>query len=409
MCKHSFLAAIISLVSICSPILAENHPDSCVPSDWFALQKKVEAGGASLLCRGAVDASLEKRAQAEHELKLATRQAPQSTDSSDASEVLVNMYFREGQYRKALAQLDKELKEKPGAEDAKAVRSLFAVLAQSPDLKVASSKPSIVPSEVIDGNVFVYLTANGVPGSYILDTGANNSALCESEARRLGLPVHETTSKVTDISGSPSAVRVAVVPDLWIGKTHLKNVAFLVFPDANEPFVDLPAGHKGLLGIPVLIALGVFRIDRENHIEILPAAATASKIVSLPMAFDGSNPVTQMSLGGKAMSFTLDMGATHTILYPPFAAAFHELMRLGSKQEHKLTGLSGSTEQESISIPSVRFSFGKDVELAPATVLMKSAVDTSHWAYGNLGFDILTQVLPLTIDFRAMQLRVEDH
>jgi predicted aspartyl protease len=387
--------------------LAENHSDSCQPSDWFALQQKVEAGGASVLCRGAVDASLERRTQAEQELKLAIRQKPRSADSFAARDTLVNMYYREGRYRKALAQLDQELIERPDTEDAKAARSMFAVLAQSPDLKVVSSKSSIVPGESIDGNVFVPLTANGVAGSYTFDTGANLSAMCESEVRRLGLHIQETTSKVADISGTPSAVRITTVPDLWIGKTHLKNVAFLVYPDANEPFVELPEKHKGVLGIPVLIALSVFCIDKDSRIEILPASATTRNSVTIPMAFDGSNPVTQMRLAGKTLSFTLDLGATNTVLYPPFAAAFPELLPAGSKKEHKLTGVSGSTEQESISIPSIRFSFGRDVELAPATVLTKSTTDTSQWAAGNLGFDIVTQVLPLTIDFRTMQVRVE--
>jgi hypothetical protein len=30
-----------------------------------------------------------------------------------------------------------------------------------------------------------------------------------------------------------------------------------------------------------------------------------------------------------------------------------------------------------------------------------------RWA-GNLGFDLISQAIPLTIDFRAMQLSVED-
>jgi hypothetical protein len=30
------------------------------------------------------------------------------------------------------------------------------------------------------------------------------------------------------------------------------------------------------------------------------------------------------------------------------------------------------------------------------------------WAAGNLGFDLIPQTIPLTIDFRAMELSVED-
>jgi hypothetical protein len=30
------------------------------------------------------------------------------------------------------------------------------------------------------------------------------------------------------------------------------------------------------------------------------------------------------------------------------------------------------------------------------------------WAAGNLGFDLISQTIPLTIDSRAMQLSIED-
>jgi hypothetical protein len=45
---------------------------------------------------------------------------------------------------------------------------------------------------------------------------------------------------------------------------------------------------------------------------------------------------------------------------------------------------------------------------ALATVLLKATVPGSDWAAGNLGFDLISQTIPLTIDFRAMQLSVED-
>jgi predicted aspartyl protease len=239
-----------------------------------------------------------------------------------------------------------------------------------------------------------------------VDTGANISIICESEARRLGLKVEETATKMYDITGTQAPMRVTEASDLWIGKTHLRHVAFTVYPDALGLF-DLPEGQKGALGISVLIALGAFRIDKENHFEILPPPLPASA-KTIPLAFDGIMPITEMSLNGKTLSFTFDTGATHTVLGPPFAAAFPESMRTGTKKGHKQTGLNGSTTQESVELPSVRFLFGREVELAPASVLLKTTTGASEWAAGNLGFDLVLQTLPITIDFRAMQLRFED-
>jgi hypothetical protein len=40
-------------------------------------------------------------------------------------------------------------------------------------------------------------------------------------------------------------------------------------------------------------------------------------------------------------------------------------------------------------------------------VLLEKTTDSSEWAAGNLGIDILRQVEPFTIDFRNMQLTVD--
>jgi predicted aspartyl protease len=402
-----FLASFVFLIAFSLPVRAESNTDLCEGHDWFQMRDKVAGGGASLLCKGAVDASFEHRSAAERELKTVIRKMPHSASSYRAHAHLVSMYHREGRNRKALEQLNQMLAEKSDAEDVKAIHPMFEVLARNPDQTVASSRPSTLRTETIEGNLFLPVTASGITGYYIADTGANISAMCESEARRLGLKLEETSTKLGDINGTGSTMHLAVVPDMWIGKTHLKNVAFTIYPDANEPFVDLPKGHKGVLGIPVLIALGAFRVDKDNRVDILPGPATTSN-KGLPVAFDAQNPTIQMSLNGKKFIFTLDTGAERTELWPVFASAFPDLMRTGIKKDHKITGISGSATHESIELPAVHFSLGKDITLAPASVLANADVPGSEWAGGNLGFDLVSQLTPITFDFRAMQLIVED-
>lgn len=397
------LFGVLVIVCVCLSSRAEDHSDSCKPAGWFQLQAEAAAGKISLLCEGEVDASFERRTAAEKELRSVIRKSPHSPDAADAHYALIAMDSREGRYREAFRQMKLELADKPDANDLKGAYSLFALLAQFPDQTVVSGKPSTVHSEIVDNNLFVPVTANGVVGTYIVDSGANISVMCESEARRLGLKVKDTTTKMFDISGNLSGIRIAEVPDLWIGKTHLKHVAFAVSPDANEPWVDLPAGHKGILGIPVLIALGAIRIDKGNRVELqvhsLPSAS------AVPLAFDDAMPVTQMRLDGKTLNFTFDAGASRTYLNSPFAEAFPKLMQTGSKRPQTVTGLSGKTVQPSVVLPSVLFWFGtRQVQLAPATVLLKPTTGTSNWAAGNLGFDLIKQALPITIDFRTMQL-----
>jgi len=270
--SKTLLRGVLLLTCACTPLLAQGDADPCHADDPFQIQERLAASNASLLCQGVADASFGRQAGAERELKQVIKRMPRSSDSFRAHETLTWMYFRTGRYRKANAQLEQMMAEKPDAEDAKSVHSLFAALAQFPEQKTVKSGPSEVRSETIDNNLFVPITVNGTSAIYIADTGANISVLCESEARRLGLKVMETTTRMSDISGTPSSMtmRVAEAPDLWIGNTHLKHVAFDIVPDANEPFVDLPQGHKGVLGISVLIALESFRVGNDNRFDILP-------------------------------------------------------------------------------------------------------------------------------------------
>jgi hypothetical protein len=68
----------------------------------------------------------------------------------------------------------------------------FAALARQHDLEISSSVPSLFKEEVFANNLFVPVKANVSAGSYIVDSGANISALSQSEADRSGLNVSHT-------------------------------------------------------------------------------------------------------------------------------------------------------------------------------------------------------------------------
>jgi hypothetical protein len=50
---------------------------------------------------------------------------------------------------------------------------------------------------------------------------------------------------------------------------------------------------------------------------------------------------------------------------------------------------------------------GQVVSLKPAHVLVKQSSDTSSWAAGNLGMDLLNQARTITVDFHAMTLSLQ--
>jgi hypothetical protein len=403
--------ALLAVASV--PLFAQNVPESCGVRDWFQLRNKVAQGGSSVLCKGAMDAAFEHRSEAEHELKKVIQEAPRSNDALAAHHVLWALYFRHGQYRKALSQVDQSLLERPDDKDLKDHRAMLAVLAHFPDLEIAHGGRSVVEGEINDyGLLCIPLTIHGLSATYILDTGASISMMSESEAKRLGLAVQETTTRVSDANGTQTPIRLAEAPDLRIGRMHLKNVAFGVSPDGNVPFVGLPNGQKAILGISVLLALGSLRTESttDNRIVVGARQSTPSE-QSIPLAFDNMSPLVQIRFQERPLTFGLDTGANRTSLYKSFADAFPSLIETGHHKQEEGLGFSSTSHQDSIEVPTIRLSLTPRVEmdLTPATVLLNTdSGGLKQWAAGTFGLDMLIwlsqKYAPLNIDFHAMRL-----
>jgi hypothetical protein len=395
------LAAFVFLSSVIPMFAAD--ADLCAEHNWFSANRDVTEGTSSLLCLGVMDASFDRREVALRRLHRVIRLNPHGAEAYRAHEALFSLYFRAGQYRKALVETNAMLAIKPEAKESSDLRPLLLTLSQHPDLSIARKRSVLPYIHTNDGGLTFPVLANGIEAVYYVDTGANISVMSDAEAQSLGLTIQSVTSTVADISGKAIPLRVAEVEDLVIGKTHLKHVSFLVLSAGQAPFNELPVNQQALLGIQVLWALQTIHVGKSGQIEIAgssPGNATGSRIV-----FYQSQPVVQMGFQGKLLSYTLDTGAVHTTLNPPFADAFPQIISEGEKKEHTLTGMGGSTTQSSVELRVLPFSLGGvAVTLSPATMLLKSTTATSAWAAGNLGYDLIQQTAPFTLDFRKMMM-----
>jgi predicted aspartyl protease len=373
----------------------------------FELRDAVQHADAPLFYRGAVEASLNKIEQAQTDLYKVIQADPHSKDAYQAHDVLCNMYERNGLYREALRELEAELAERPNAKDLQNALPLIQVLAKAPDMAVAKRRPSTVHRTASD--YLLPFKLNGKDDSFPFDTGAGISVMSDREAAHLGLTAEAVSGKIGDSSGNDiSGFRIAVAKDLVIGGLHLKNVPFMVIPDTNEPFVELPPneGNRGLIGLPVLLAMQTLRWQPKGDFEFgFPSEATGQLSNLL---FHETNPVVQVAVQNRMLNFTLDTGAVDTDLNPVFAKELPALISAGQKETHKITGLGGSNNYDSVLLPSVAFQIGgRNVSLTPAHVFLSHGVGGgSIWA-GNLGNDLLNQAHAITLDFRGMSLKLD--
>jgi hypothetical protein len=175
------------LVLLGAESLVAQSTSSCGSSDWFVVQESQREGSSlSPLCRRELDAAEDCREAAETELKAVITSSPQSASAYAAHSTLTRFYLRLGRFGDANAQILCDVCRPTCCTGSSNVRSLFVLLAHSPDLAIISHRPAIVHTHVIDGNLFAPVTMEGSTRAYMLDTGLNLAMMSESEAKSLG-------------------------------------------------------------------------------------------------------------------------------------------------------------------------------------------------------------------------------
>jgi predicted aspartyl protease len=368
----------------------------------FALRDAVERQGnlVPVFYRGAVEASQNEIGPAQKNLEQVIRNDPHSKEAADARDALANMESRIGHYREALHWVEDAIAA-TGSEDAKNVLPSFRAFAEAGDMKAVSLKSSIVDCK--DG---LSVVINGKTETYGFDTGGAQSVIGESDAKMLGLALQHVETKGTESSGTAiPGFDVAVAKDVVIGGLHLRNVPFIVLQDTGEPFVHYPVGQRGLLGLPVLMAMQeVSWQPTLGRFEFGPKARVTGRPLR-NLLFDGATPIVKVDVNGKPLIFSLDTGAVGTDLNEGFAKALPDLVKAGQKEIRPITGYGGTNNYDSVLLGPVVFRIGGlDATLKSPHVFPSHSLGKFD---GNLGNDILNQAKTVVLDFEAMELRLE--
>jgi len=330
---------------------------------------------------------------------------PKSTAAKQIHHVLAYAAMREGRYERSLHEMDALLALDPNDSDATSTRPFIEALSRFPDQAVQRSGVNKVTVQMDDGRL--PLVINGKKAAYFIDTGANLSTISESDALLFGMDIHEVKSTGADINGNRVLFRIALAKSFALGGIELRNVAFLVVAKDAQPFVDMELGQRGLVGLPVLLALGSITWNREGAFES-DLSPSRGNLAVANICFDDLNLVTEASFEGHAYPFVLDTGAVTSDLWPKFADIARDLIRKSSTHEsHTVTGVGGRQKFETVSIPKVILELGgESVALQPAHILTSQRESTPEWFYGNLGIDLLRQAESVTLNFKAMTLQL---
>jgi predicted aspartyl protease len=370
----------------------------------FALRDAVQDGHVPALYRGAVEDSLNHVQAAQRELAKAI--AADSRDAFEAHEMLANENFRNGRYHEALAEAETAQRLKPDSADLKNFLPLLRVLAGWPNMEVVECRGSHFKMKTAGKQAqWLPVKIEGRDVTYGFDTGAALSTIGRADAKLLGLEMRHVNMQLSEASGKAvPGVDVAIAHELTIAGLHLRNVPFFVLQDTGEPFAKMEVGTRGLIGLPVLMAMEAVRWDAEGRFA-MGSEARVRHPGAQNLLFHGTTPIVEVAVDGRALIFSLDTGAVDTDLNQGFARALPELAAAGRKETRAIVGMGGSATYDSVVLGPVTFSVGGyDVMLTAPHVFPSHSLGEFD---GNLGHDILDQAKSVTIDFKSMALVME--
>jgi predicted aspartyl protease len=196
-------------------------------------------------------------------------------------------------------------------EDVKNTNIIWKALANEPaqQLRLTPTELSLTRDKAQLRNLTVQ--ANGKALPMIFDTGANLSVATQSTATALGMKLLDGTVQVTAITGTKVSSKVAVCPSLTIGTLKIQHAVFLVMPDSALAFPQADYQIHGIIGFPVIEALGAVTITTDDRFivgKIKNGAALKN------FALDFLTPIIRLD----AKPYTFDTGANTTILYPSY-------------------------------------------------------------------------------------------
>jgi hypothetical protein len=288
-------------------------------------------------------------------------------------------------------------------DDAAGTVPLLQALAGAPPQEVEIRGPSRL---ALERNRRLPVTIGDRERRLTLDTGANLSVLMRSEAEALGLAIRPAGVRVSTSTGRFVSADVALAPRMTVGQAHLRNVAFLVFPDELLTFPD-GTRIPGLVGFPVADALGELTFRADDVVEI-PNRAPRRTLGNL--ALDGLELLVRASYGADTVLCRLDTGAAHTVFYEPFYRRYRErLERLGKHVTTRSAGVGGARELPALRLPRFVLTVAAaGVTLRDVDVLTTTLGDPNHDSLDcNLGQDALAGFRSWTINFRDMALVVQ--
>lgn len=280
---------------------------------------------------------------------------------------------------------------------------MTSALEDVPPQRVAARSATTLP-EV--GRTHVEVAIGDSVRDYAIDTGANLSVLIRSEAEGLGLEIREAGAEILTSTDVTVKADMAVADRVRLGGIELENVVFLVLPDAALTFPGIVV--RGILGFPIVEALGEVRFRPEGGIEV-PGEVPRREARNLSL--HDLTPYVRVGYRGDALLCSLDTGSMRTWFWEPFYRRYRARVEAqGTADTLSATGAGGTRRVPGYRLEGVTLSVAGRPATVPEAHVYTTALgrsESSNVVHCNLGRDVLSSHGGYTLNFRSMSLLLD--
>lgn len=280
--------------------------------------------------------------------------------------------------------------------------TLWKALEKVPEQRIVISENNRVKIEKDKIGLSNLKINNGADSlSFIFDTGANLSTVTLSTAKKFKMTIVPAEIKVGTITGDKVNASLAYCPTMQLGNIYIHNAVFLVMEDSTLSFAQLDYQIHGILGFPVMEALGEIQITSDNWF-IVPQKQSRFRGDS-NLAMRGLTPL--ICIEGKHYSF--DTGADNTLLYQAYYLDNKsDIENSYSPDSISFGGAGGKKDFEAYVITDTFNISGRSVILKDIHLLREKIKDNEN-VYGNIGQDLIGQFEKMTLNFSRMFIRFD--
>lgn len=239
---------------------------------------------------------------------------------------------------------------------------------------------------------------------FVLDTGANISVVSRSMANRMGMNISENKFEVTSITGKKVNASIAFAPKLRISNIIISNAVFMVLDDESLAFSSLDYKINGIIGFPIISALGEIQLTKDNHF-IVPKNTSYSSMHNLAINF--LTPIIHLKTTDDYLDYSIDTGAKSSILYNNYYNRHKEdIEKAYTVKDIKFGGAGGSLAVKGYNIKFSPVINGKKIVLDSISVLTASLSEDNKLA-GNIGQDLIYKYDKIIMNFKDMFVKFE--